>query len=83
MHNLRKMAEKSSVKGKNRVLRFLVKSSFPQNAQKKPDFFCIFKPNYVGNLKSVSILNIPVSEYSVPSEAAQTKTFDLVKNATK
>ena len=28
------MAEKSSFKEKNRVLSFLVKSSFPQNAQK-------------------------------------------------
>ena len=30
------MGKKSSFKGKNRVLSFLVKSSFPQNAQKKP-----------------------------------------------
>ena len=29
------MGKKSSFKGKNRVLSFLVKSSFPQNAQKK------------------------------------------------
>ena len=28
------MGKKSSFKGKNRVLSFLVKSSFPQNAQK-------------------------------------------------
>ena len=41
MYNLRKMAEKLSFmgesrvsRGKNRVLSSLVKSSFPQNAQK-------------------------------------------------
>ena len=32
------MGKKSSFKGKNRVLSFLVKSSFPQIAQKKPAY---------------------------------------------
>ena len=38
--------KKSSFKGKNRVLSILVKSSFPQNAQKKPEF-CL---NFGGKL---------------------------------
>ena len=49
------MGKKSSFKGKNRVLSFLVKSSFPQNAQKKAWIFSSLEKTEWKNMGTTQI----------------------------
>ena len=61
---MHKIAEKSSLtekessfNGKNRVLSFLVKSSFPQKAQKKPESKAKFIPILIEIETSKNVFN--------------------------